>query len=46
MKFHLSLKEVWRILVTHQKKDNLENHDLDLDDYKSNPYTYLKWKFY
>ncbi len=46
MKFHLSLKEIWRILVTYQKKDNLENHDLDLDDYKSNPYTYLKWKFY
>ncbi len=46
MKFHLSLNEVWRILVTHQKKDNLENHDLDLDDFKSNPYTYLKWKFY
>tara|TARA_B100001559_G_C16399640_1_gene575132 strand:- start:220 stop:1071 length:852 start_codon:yes stop_codon:yes gene_type:complete len=46
MKFHLSLNEVWRILVTHQKKDNLENHDLDLDDFKSNPYTYLKWRFY
>ncbi len=46
MKFHLSLNEIWRILYTHQKKDNLENHDFDLDDYKSNPYSYLKWKFY
>ena len=46
MKFHLSLNEIWRILYTHQKKDNLENHDFDIDDYKSNPYSYLKWKFY
>ena len=46
MKFHLSLNEIWNILYTYQKKDNLENHNFDLDDFKSNPYSYLKWKFY
>ena len=46
MKYLLSLKEIWNILVSHQKKDNYENHNLDINNFSSNPYTYLKWKFY
>jgi hypothetical protein len=46
MSYSQSLREIRNIQYSHHKKDSLENFQVDLDDFKSNPYTFLKWRFY
>jgi hypothetical protein len=46
MSYFQSLREIRNIQYSHHKKDSLENFQVDLDDFKSNPYTFLKWRFY
>ena len=41
-----SLREIRDTHYSYQRKDNLENYQINIDDYKSNPYTFLKYKFY
>lgn len=46
MSYSQSLREIRNTQYSHHKKDSLENFQVDLDDFKSNPYTFLKWRFY
>ena len=46
MSYKQSLKEIRDTHYTYQRKDNLENYQINIDDYKSNPYTFLKYIFY
>ncbi len=46
MSYAQSLKEIRDTHYSHQRKDNWDNFKIDIDDFKSNPYTFLKWRFY
>jgi hypothetical protein len=46
MIYSQSLKEIRDTIYTYQRKDNLENFNINIDDFKSHPYTFLKWRFY
>jgi len=46
MSYSQSLKEIRDIHYEHQRKDNWVGFQIDIDDFKSNPYTFLKWRFY
>ena len=46
MSYSQSLRDIRDTHYTYQIKDNLENYQIDIKDYKSNPYTFLKYIFY
>ena len=46
MSYSQSLQEIRNIHYAYQRKDNWDSFKVNIDDYKSNPYTYLKWRFY
>lgn len=46
MSYSQSLQEIRNIHYSYQRKDNWDNFKINIDDFKSNPYTFLKWRFY
>lgn len=46
MSYSQSLQEIRHIHYTYQRKDNWDKFNINIDDFKSNPYTFLKWRFY
>ncbi len=46
MSYAQTLQEIRNIHYSYQRKDNWENFKINIDDFKSNPYTFLKWRFY
>jgi len=41
-----TLQEIRNVHYSYQRKDNWDNFKINIDDFKSNPYTFLKWRFY
>ena len=46
MSYSQSLREIRDTQYSYQRKDNWDRFQIDIDDFKSNPYTFLKWRFY
>ena len=46
MLYSQTLKEIRNIHYSYQRKDNWDNFKIDIDNFKSNPYTFLKWRLY
>jgi hypothetical protein len=46
MSYSQSLREIRDTHYSHQRKDNWDIFKIDIDDFKSSPYTFLKWRFY
>ena len=46
MSYSQSLREIRDTQYSYQIKDAWENYKIDINDFKSNPYTFLKWRFY
>jgi len=41
-----TLQEIRNVHYSYQRKDNWDNFKINIDDFKSNPYTFLKWRLY
>ena len=46
MSYSQSLKEIRNTQYAYQTKDAWNNFKVDINDFKSNPYTFLKWRLY
>ena len=46
MRYTQTLKEIRDSHYDYQRKDNMEKFGIDVDDFKSNPYTFFKWRYY
>ena len=46
MSYSQTLQEIRNVHYSYQRKDNWDNFKINIDDFKSNPYTFLKWRFY
>ena len=46
MSYSQSLREIRDTQYSYQIKDAWDNFNVDINDFKSNPYTFLKWRFY
>lgn len=46
MSYSQTLQEIRNVHYSYQRKDNWDNFKINIDDFKSNPYTFLKWRLY